>query len=100
MLMIVPRHRAGECETPSRQFADVSGCRVIFDRRLVERRRDLRPWQASSAAVASGVPARSTVHAAPSSSRARAPAFSRRQDPRRWACTNIRLVARRDKGCG
>jgi hypothetical protein len=44
MLMIVPRHRAGEYETVSRQFSDVPGCQVILDRRLAERRHERRPW--------------------------------------------------------
>jgi hypothetical protein len=44
MLMIVPRHRAGEYETLSKQFSDIPGCQVILDRRLAERRRERRPW--------------------------------------------------------
>jgi hypothetical protein len=44
MLMIVPRHRAGEYETLSRKFSDIPGCQVVLDRRLVERRQDRRPW--------------------------------------------------------
>lgn len=44
MLMIVPRHLAGEYETLSRQFSDVPGCQVILDRRVAERRQDQHPW--------------------------------------------------------
>jgi hypothetical protein len=44
MLMIVPRHRAGEYETLSRQFSDIPGCQVILDRRVAERRRERLPW--------------------------------------------------------
>jgi hypothetical protein len=42
MPMIVPRHRAGEYETLSRQFSGVPGCQVILDRRVVQF--EVIPW--------------------------------------------------------
>jgi hypothetical protein len=44
MLVIVPRPRAEEHESLCAQFEVIPWCRVIIDRRLVDRRQEQRAW--------------------------------------------------------
>jgi hypothetical protein len=44
MLVIVPKRRADQYESLSRQFGDMPCCHVIIDRRVADKRQEQRPW--------------------------------------------------------
>jgi hypothetical protein len=44
MLVIVPKRRAEQYEPLSRQFGDMPRCRVIIDRRVMDRRQEQLAW--------------------------------------------------------